>query len=502
MKFLRLKTWALLVLGLQVNQLFAFCGFYVAKADTKLFNKSSQVIIVRDGERSVITMSNDFQGDVKDFAMVVPVPEVLTRDNIRIADQLIFNKLDAYSGPRLVEYYDQNPCYKYENERFMSMDAVSEAPSMAGSTNIKRTKEKYNVTVEATYQVGEYDILILSAKESDGLKRWLTDNDYKIPKTAEEVLEPYIKNNMKFFVVKVNLEKQKSLGINTLRPIQIAFNSNKFMLPIRLGMANANGSQDMIVYAFTKSGRVETANYRTVKIPTDRNVPEFVQPKFGQFYKDVFEKTCDREGNDVVFLEYAWDVSVNNAQKCDPCVGPPPVYNDMREAGVFWLDEFQDNKWGTQTRGEVFFTRLHVRYDRKNFPQDLFFQSTPNKDRFQGRYVMQHAIKYDLDCDDAQGYYKNVLKRREKELNELASLTGWDVAENSNYLSEFAKKINKPSRDDNGWIGNDFKNGSIGLGFGYDENENNGFGGNMLLLIGIGMFGFWVSRFLSNFKRV
>ena len=502
MNFLRLKTLALLVLGLQVNQLFAFCGFYVAKADAKLFNKSSQVIIVRDGDRSVITMSNDFQGDVKDFAMVVPVPEVLSRDNIRIASQNIFNKLDAYSGPRLVEYYDENPCYEYELEDVMEMSVNEAAPVSRNKFKSMAKKEEYKVTVEATYEVGEYDILILSAKESDGLKRWLVDNDYKIPKTAEEVLEPYIKNNMKFFVVKVNLEKQKSLGTNQLRPIQIAFQSEKFMLPIRLGMANANGSQDMIVYAFTKNGRVETANYRTVQIPTDRNIPEFVQPKFGQFYKDVFERTCEREGNDVVFLEYAWDVSVNNAQKCDPCVGPPPVYNDMREAGVFWLNDYQDAKWGVQTRGKAFFTRLHVRYDRENFPQDLFFQSTPNKDRFQGRYVMQHAVKYDLDCDKSQGYYKKVLRRREKELNELASLTDWDIAQNSNYLSEFAKKIKKPSRDDNGWIGNDFKNGALGLGFGFDGDDNSGFGGNLLMLIGVGLFGFWISRHLLYMKRV
>ena len=88
----------------------AFCGFYVAKADATLFNQKSQVIIVRDQNRTVITMSSDFKGDVKDFAMVVPVPEVLSRDNIRIAKSEIFDKLDAYSAPRLVEYYDANPC--------------------------------------------------------------------------------------------------------------------------------------------------------------------------------------------------------------------------------------------------------------------------------------------------------------------------------------------------------------------------------------------------------
>jgi hypothetical protein len=48
-----------------------FCGFYVAKADTKLFNRASQVVLVRDGDRTVLTMANDYQGSLKEFAVVV-----------------------------------------------------------------------------------------------------------------------------------------------------------------------------------------------------------------------------------------------------------------------------------------------------------------------------------------------------------------------------------------------------------------------------------------------
>ena len=106
----------------------------------------------------------------------------------------------------------------------------------------------------------EYDILILSATESDGLKTWLDQNDYKVPKGAERVLDSYIKQDMKFFVAKVNLEEKAKQGGEMLRPIAVAFETPKFMLPIRLGMANANGAQDMIVYLFSKKGRVETAN--------------------------------------------------------------------------------------------------------------------------------------------------------------------------------------------------------------------------------------------------
>ena len=95
-----MKKYVLLALLVVTSaELFAFCGFYVAKADAKIFNKTSQVILVRDGDYTVVTMSNDFKGDVKDFAMVVPVPVVLNRQDIRTVNPSVFNKLDAYSGP-------------------------------------------------------------------------------------------------------------------------------------------------------------------------------------------------------------------------------------------------------------------------------------------------------------------------------------------------------------------------------------------------------------------
>src|SRR6187551_3789823 len=90
--------------------LFSFCGFYVSKADGALKNKTSQVILVRDGNRNVITMYNDFKGDTKDFAMVVPVPVILQKSDVKVIDQSLFQRLNDYSAPRLVEYRDEDPC--------------------------------------------------------------------------------------------------------------------------------------------------------------------------------------------------------------------------------------------------------------------------------------------------------------------------------------------------------------------------------------------------------
>src|SRR5206468_2569691 len=88
----------------------AFCGFYVAKADGKLFNKASQVIIVHDGDRNVMTMANEFEGKVKDFAMVVPVPTKIEKEQVHIGERAMVDHVDAYTVPRLVEYYDPDPC--------------------------------------------------------------------------------------------------------------------------------------------------------------------------------------------------------------------------------------------------------------------------------------------------------------------------------------------------------------------------------------------------------
>jgi hypothetical protein len=430
------KTAAFILLFIMLaNEAVAFCGFYVSKADGTLKNKTSQVIMVRDGNRNVITMYNDFKGNFKDFAMVVPVPEVLKKKDIRVIDQQIFQKFNDYSKPRLVEYYDQNPCVKNEYKNFppMAGAALDEVVVVGYGTQRKRD---YGVRVEAKYLVGEYDILILSAKESSGLKTWLLENGYKIPAAAEEVLEPYIKSNLKFFVVKVNEKELKKLRGNFLNPIQITFNSPKFMLPIRLGMANADGDQDMIVYALTRSGRVECTNYRTVELPTGKNIPVFVKDNFGTFYSNLFQHQWNKEGRSVAMLEYAWDLTPQSrGMKCDPCIATVPAATDLVQAGAWWINDDQFSDIDDMDRSSsVHFTRLHIRYNRNAFPQDLQFQVTPNKATYQARYVVNHPASGAMDCEEGKVYVKNLKLRRQQELSMLKSLTGksfydWDLAD-------------------------------------------------------------------------
>ena len=422
--------------------LFSFCGFYVSKADGTLKNKTSQVILVRDGNKTVITMYNDFKGDTKDFAMVVPVPVVLRKDDIKVVDQSIFQRLNDYSAPRLVEYWDENPCYANTQEDKM-MPLAGKVANEVVVTSAFGTKRS-SVKIEAQYLVGEYDILILSAKESSGLKDWLNENGYKIPADAEEVLDPYIKSNLKFFVVKVNEKEKQKLNSNFLRPIQISFNSSKFMLPIRLGMANADGDQDLIVYAFSRRGRIESTNYRNVDIVSNRKIPLFVQKNFGAFYGNLFTTQWAKEDKSVAFLEYAWNVTPINQMKCDPCVGNPPTEQDLVQSGVWWLGKKDWNDYSGLDDEEidngsknVHFTRLHFRYNRKSFAQDLMFQVTPNTQNYQARYIITHPATGDFNCTAGKKYLQDLRLRRKKELVELTTLTGTNI---NNWQDEASAK--------------------------------------------------------------
>jgi hypothetical protein len=262
--------------------------------------------------------------------------------------------------------------------------------------------------------------LILGATQSDGLETWLVQNGYRIPKNASRALKPYIRQKMKFFVAKVNLKEQARTGLNFLRPLQFAFESEKFMLPLRLGMVNGNGAQDLIAYVLTRNGRVESTNYRTLKLPANMDVPVYLRDEFSGFYKAMFEHQAQVEDYRVVFTEYFWDMSW-----CDPCAADPLNPEEMRAAGVFWLDDAMRGRGGANP---VMLTRLHVRYTPRTFPEDLMFQETGDRSNFQARYVLRHAWPGKADeCPEAKLYFEQVAKRQSQEAQVLAELTGWDL---------------------------------------------------------------------------
>ncbi len=384
----------------------AFCGFYVSGADTKLYNNATQVVLMREGTRTVLSMQNNYQGPPSDFAMVVPVPVVLQKENVKTLTKEIFDHVDQLDSPRLVEYWEQDPCYEPPQYRMSDM-AGAQAP-MAAPADAPMPKG-YGVKIEAQFTVGEYEIVILSATDSTGLDRWLRDSNYKIPAGSEPLLRPYVQNGSKFFVAKVDSKKVTFKdGMAALSPLRFHYDSDSFSLPVRLGLVNSSGKQDLIVHVLGRNQRYEVANYKNVTIPTNLDVNEQARDQFGAFFAALFDKTIE-ENPGAVVTEYSWASAT-----CDPCPGPTL---DPSEISTLGGDVLPSKDQGFY---DFVLTRLHARYDKQALGEDLVFKTagaivggreqtgpdgkletgsrSDSYNNFQGRYAIRHPWKGAINC--------------------------------------------------------------------------------------------------------
>src|SRR4051812_6694141 len=88
----------------------AFCGFYVAGSDQQLLADATQVVMMRKGTRTVLSMQNNYKGPPSEFAMVIPVPVVLKEADVKTLPKDVFANIERMGAPRLVEYWEQDPC--------------------------------------------------------------------------------------------------------------------------------------------------------------------------------------------------------------------------------------------------------------------------------------------------------------------------------------------------------------------------------------------------------
>ena len=398
----------------------AFCGFYVSDSGSKLFNNATQVALMREGTRTVLSMQNNYEGPPERFALVVPVPVVLQKENVKTLPRDLFTKLEQLDAPRLVEYWEQDPCAQGGSG---TGEGFGNGHGRLGGTHATRSAgPDLGVTVEAQFTVGEYEIVILSAEDSGGLDTWLRREKYNIPPGAEPYLRPYVAKGSKFFVAKVDPAKVTFDEHHQaqLSPLRFHYDSEQFTLPVRLGLLNAKDTQDLVVHVLAKGQRYEAANYENVAIPTNLDVNEDAKKDFAGVYNALFDDTV-REHPKAVVTEYSWD-----AATCDPCPGPALSAQDLATLGADALPQSQQPsqpaprrmwRWG----GGFVLTRLHARYTKDALGDDLVFRAAPpivggremrafgasleqtpspsSFNNFQARYAIRHPWTGEIKCE-------------------------------------------------------------------------------------------------------
>ncbi|MDP1829803.1 MAG: DUF2330 domain-containing protein [Archangium sp.] len=409
---MRLLALALLTLPFSAS---AFCGFYVSGAGGKLFNDASMVVLLRDGARTVLSMQNNYRGPAEDFALVVPVPVILAKENVKTIPRAAFTRVDELTSPRLVEMPKETCPVGIGSigTRGRGGGTGGYGSGVGGSLGVK---------VEAKFNVEEYEIVILSAKFSLGLETWLKENRYQIPEGAAAALQPYVQSGSKFFVARVDAKKAKFETVKdasgqeksqlVLSPLRFHYDSETFSLPVRLGLLNSSGTQDLIVHVVAKD-RYELANGKNVFVPTNIDVSERARAQFGGFYKELLARTFKKHPGAAV-TEFAWKGALPPPKQmvssgiygvtCDPCPPPHPVDDPLaRYLGVELLPNIKTDEQVAAFTQESTLTRLHLRYAKDSAPDDLVFKVAPavhggipdvkgamtsQTNRFQGRYLM------------------------------------------------------------------------------------------------------------------
>ena len=210
--------------------------------------------------------------------------------------------------------------------------------------------------------------------------------------------------------------KRDEQGLVVLSPLRFDYDAAELRLPVRLGLLNADGKQDLIIFILHPEKRFEVANYRNVFIPTNIEVNDTVRKQFPAFYAELFDETLRRSNNKAVVTEYAWQTT-----SCDPCPTPPLDANDLYTLGDESFAAAAGKPGEKASRGVPFFgnapayvlTRLHTRYDKQALSDDLIFREAEaatggranwdgglgdhgaqiekgGTNNFQGRYIIRH----------------------------------------------------------------------------------------------------------------
>ncbi len=241
---------------------------------------------------------------------------------------------------------------------------------------------------------------------------------------------------MKFFVAKVDVSKVKFERVGSgpemamLSPLRFHYDSDAFNLPIRLGLINSGGTQDLVVNILARNQRYEVANYDNVAIPTNIDVNDATRKEFGAFYATLFDQTLAKHPRSVV-TEYSW-----SSGSCDPCPTPPLDPSDIATLGADVLPgavpppptgsgaPVVAPRFMRPAMNGFVVTRLHARYSKDALGDDLFFRAAPpivggrefvqdgnkleqgarpdSQNNFQARYVIRHPWTGPIACGHPQ----------------------------------------------------------------------------------------------------
>ena len=422
----------------------AFSGFYAASDGVPeaaphhgprpnggpLLQPASVVVLMREGTRTVVSIESSYLGPAESFAMVIPVPAAIKKEDVKTLSHSLFDHVLELGAPRLVESWERDPCV-VAAERADAGALADAGRDGAGARGRRRARAPSlaiddsalvprETRVETAFQVGEYDVTILSAADGQDLAGWLRANHFVVPDGAEALLAPYVQARSLFLVARVNPAKLTftrgqpgGARLAALSPLRFYFDSERFDFPIRPALLNSDGPQDLIVNVLARSTRYEIEGRGNFAAPTNLTLGDAARAELSSVYVTLFDRLLEAHPGAAV-IEYA-----RSATSCDAaCPVPPLSARELLALGADVLPAAPGERERATFGSGFVLSRLHMRYAREDAAADLTFApalpisggapdsavqsrrtAPPTYNDFQTRYVVKRTWSGEVACE-------------------------------------------------------------------------------------------------------
>jgi hypothetical protein len=269
-----------------------------------------RAILVFDPETKTETMvlSTMYVGQPADFAWIIPVPNLPSRDQIAIWDggELAFWELFDKTEPRLKTepQFLQMPILSLGGCEHCGRPApVAGEPSDSGFVGVK---------VVDRLQIKGLDITLLNAQSATDLTGWLNANGYRYPEGAVNVIEHYIAKGWSFVAVKVDTPDEESQstpsslwsGYFPRDPLKLTFRTDQFVFPMRISSVSSRPSGSAILLYVFAPYRVRAENFPTVEMKPPSLTADTLSA-LRLAYQEAFQKLLDQPQGRALVVEYA-----------------------------------------------------------------------------------------------------------------------------------------------------------------------------------------------------
>ncbi len=311
-------------------------------------------------DREVLLLQTTYQGPSEDFAWVIPVPGRPGKEDVFSASTDLLDVAFGQSAPRV-----KTTIHDPLEAEYGGM-AGGFPPSAPPPPGVEGLAEAPSVTVHERFEMGKYDVAVLSATGTQVLVDWLRENGYQVPENTQDTLGIYVDKSWYFVALRIlPAEATKDPIIEDVEPIGIRFATEQLVYPLTISRASSRQKTEILLVVLSEAP-VVCDQLKDVQLPLDVQHPE------GSSYATIRRQALETQGPGCV-VEYRGGQAV--------------PYEDLHYK--------EDGKWPrgrsplTELKGSRFWTLL----DKQDM-EDLTFAADRGADEYQLSIQRQGTVHY------------------------------------------------------------------------------------------------------------